>query len=98
MGDLKCVRVKLERSSPHFFFYLFYSNRKIKIEQTRALPAKTLGRLHFYYYYHYYDYYYFIYLFILLLLKICSPNFFWFNSSKAKVRLQCIPSLGLSPY
>jgi hypothetical protein len=28
VGDLKCVLVMLERSPPHLFLYLFYSNEK----------------------------------------------------------------------
>jgi hypothetical protein len=40
VGDLECAHVVLERSPPHLFLYLFYSNKKeTKMETTRALPV-----------------------------------------------------------
>jgi len=52
VGHLECAFAMFERSPPHLFLYLFYSNRKTKIEQIRALPAKTIGSLNIYFNYY----------------------------------------------
>ena len=66
--------------SPHLFLYLFYSKKKQRWKQTRALPVWTPESQN-----HLIIFIIIIILYIYL-LKTCSPNFSFFSLTQARLK------------
>ena len=86
---------------PHTCVVPAFYSKKQKMKTNKGSTSWNTGEPKSFYNNNNYYYYFIIIILLLLFFYIflkCSLNFLIFNSSKAKVKLQCNSSLDLSPH